>query len=131
MYVLCCNFYKKREKDIFKISGLILLTTLLLLNIIFLTFALTEFFPKKFEADYFYNKRYYIVLGGIALFLIIFYFRYFKITNYDEIVNKIYELNLKKRSLYWISALLYIILSVGTFFTYVIYKGGIKSGWWQ
>ena len=130
MYILCCNFYKKREANIFKVSGLILLGFVFLTNTMLIGYMLPSVFSKRFEIDYVYNNGYYIIFGSEFLFLIVLYLRYFKITNYDEVVNKMYSLTPTKRNIYSITALVYILISIGLFITYVIYKGGIKSGWW-
>lgn len=118
-YILCCNFYKKREANIFKISGLILLSFVFLTDMMLVTFMLTEFFSETFGSDYFYTRRYYIDLGAIPVFLFILYLRYFKITNYDEVVKKMYSLTPNKRNTYCIIALVYIVLSIGSLLIYV------------
>lgn len=38
VYYLCCHFYKKREKDTFKGSGIILMTVALLLNFLLIIY---------------------------------------------------------------------------------------------
>jgi hypothetical protein len=128
MYILCCDFYKKREMDIFKISGLILLALVFLLNITLISFLLPKYFPAIFEDDYLYDRRYYIVFLSDAALLIMLYFRYFKLTSYDEVVSKMYSLKPGKRNGYSIAALFYILLSIGLPLTYAFYKGGIKNG---
>lgn len=127
IYKICCDFYKKRERDIFKISGLILQAVIFLLNIQLISFLLEEFnIIKGLVHDY----RYYIVGFSFPFLLLILYIRYFRITNYDEINNKFYSLSSSKRKFTYICSLLYVLISFISTIGIVFYKGGHINGWW-
>lgn len=127
MYVICCNFYKKREKDIFKISGLLLLTLVFMLNVQLISFILSDF---NLITGSLYDYRYYIVGSSYVIFFTILYIRYFRATNYEEVNNKFYKLDNSRRNLYYTSSVLYVILSFVSTLGYAFYQGGIVSGWW-
>ena len=128
MYIICCDFYRKREADMFKISGLILLVAVFMLNFLLLAILGSGL---KWTLDDIYNYRLYIVTGFVALVGFIFYIRYFHITSYDEVNNKFYKLNITIRNRYYIAALCYIILSILSTIGYAIYRGGAINGWWS
>jgi hypothetical protein len=90
MYIICCDFYKKREKDIFKISGLILLTVVFMLNVQLISFIVEEL---NLVDGSIYDYKYYIVGGSFVFILPILYIRYFKVTSYEEVNNSFYALN--------------------------------------
>jgi hypothetical protein len=129
LYLLCSNFYKKREKDSFKISGLILLTAVFGCNIIFITFMRSHFRPAILNITLIYKLRYHIVGISIALLIVFFYIRYFRITNYDQVYNRFYLLNDSRRAIWYALAILYIVLSFGTMLGYSFYKAWLLSNW--
>lgn len=120
VYLICCNFYRKREKDIFKVTGLLLLTLILMLNISFVLFLAEDYSVLDFEL---YPNRALIVISLMLVLIPILYFRFFKVTNYDEINNRFFRMNLSKRQLYHVSAVMYIFLSIVSCFGYAIYIG--------
>ncbi|KKO91328.1 hypothetical protein AAW12_11110 [Sphingobacterium sp. Ag1] len=126
MYVVCCNFYKKRDKDIFKTSGLILLSAVFMCNIALVFFILRT---KRLFVWSLIEYKYSIL---IFLFVMIscLYLRYFKITNYEEVNNKLYSINRDKMNLYYLMSTLYIILSFASMIGYAFYKGGQVNRWW-
>jgi|GEM_PF-1730191 len=120
VYLICCNFYRKREKDIFKVTGLLLLTLILMLNISFVLFLAEDYSVLDFEL---YPNRALIVISLMLVLIPILYFRFFKVTNYDEINNRFFRMNLSKRQFYHVSAVMYIFLSIVSCFGYAIYIG--------
>jgi hypothetical protein len=129
-YMACCDFYKKRERGIFRTSGLLMLTLVFSLNVLLFLFAFTRFLPEFLTLHSTYKFRYHIAGACLIVFVPFLYLRYFRITNYDEIRHKFDQMNDSKRSYYYIGATFYIILSIALTIGYVIYIGGIKSGWW-
>lgn len=127
MYIICCNFYRKREADIFKISGLILLILVFLLNSVLVLYFGSGY---KWTDEDIYEHKDYISIGFFAIIGLILYLRYFHITSYDEVNNKFYKLDIPVRNKYYIAALLYIILSILSTTGYVLYRGGAINGWW-
>lgn len=125
MYVVCCNFYRKREKEIFRISGLILLTTMLMCNIALILFILMtlELFI------WLLNESKYFLFGRFFLLIIFLYLRYFKFTNYEEVNNRLYRIDRNKMNLYYAISILYIISSFASMIGYAFYKGGQVNGW--
>lgn len=120
VYLICCNFYEKREKDVFKINGLLLLALILLLNISLLLFLMENYSIIDFEV---YSYRYLIIISLMLVLIPILYFRFFKVTSYDEINNRFFLMNLSKRQLYHVSAVMYIFLSIVSCLGYAIYHG--------
>lgn len=127
MYIICCNFYRKREPDMFKGSGLILLVGIFGLNLMLISHLGSGY---KWTDKDLYDYREYIAIGFTAPLAFIFYIRYFRVTNYDEVNNKFFKLNSAVRNRYHIAALFYIILSILSTLGYVIYNGGAGNGWW-
>jgi len=126
-YIVCCNFYKKREKDIFKVSGLILMSLLLTLNITFIFFIIEDL--RLIELSSFQLKLFLILL----LFLIIMpllYLRYFRFTNYNEINNSLYHKYSNIRPKIYVLSIVYTLTSILSTIGYALYKGGIINGWW-
>lgn len=114
----------------FKGSGLILLAGMLMLNAILLTFVAAYFKVEHFATEKLYNQRYYFVFLCLILFLTGLYIRYFRITNYDEINNKLNRLSGFRQKMYYVLGFIYILLSILSTLGYAFYKGGIVSGWW-
>lgn len=129
VYFICCNFYKKREKDAFKINGVILLTLLLGLNVMIVLLLTAD--SRILEHSTVYTFRYYIVGACLLIPIPLLHFRYFRITNYDKIDEIFNHMTDRRKMLYYILSFLYIALSILTALGYVIYRGGIVSGWWS
>jgi hypothetical protein len=127
MYIICCGFYKKREKDLFKISGLILLTVVFMLNVQLISFIVEELNLVDVSI---YDYKYYII-GGVFVFVLpILYIRYFKVTSYEEVNNSFHALNNFNKRKNYVFSVLYIVISFASTLGYAFYKGGHVSGWW-
>ena len=122
LYVVSCNFYKKREAEMFKISGLILLTTVFSCNLVLITFLLPEYF-NNISSSKIYSSRYIIVVVTMATFIILLYLRYFRITNYDDVKSKLDSTAEGFRIMLFLTAIIYIIMSFVTMIGYAVYLG--------
>lgn len=130
LYVVCCNFYKSREKETYKGGGLILLAAVFAMNLLLLSFVLDQFYVGELGDDFIKNTALLIIGFYLILFIPLFYLRYFKITSYDAILSKMNRMDSGKRNSYYIFSILYIILSFVVTFSFIFYKGGAVSGWW-
>jgi hypothetical protein len=129
LYLVCSHFYRKR--DTFKLSGLILLIGVFMMNILLFFFFLIEDSKLKLiDKNYFFINRYYIVFGSISIIGVLTYIRYFLITNYDEIDNWFNSLDDTQKNRRYLLAVLYILISFGSCGGYAIYSGGTVNGWW-
>src|SRR5688572_547058 len=89
-YIVCCDFYRSREKDIFKESGLILLGAVFMMNLMLLTFITEDFFYLDIFISYSSEQMGWVMFGVSIFFVLpLLYFRYFRITNYTAIHTKI------------------------------------------
>jgi len=129
-YITACNFYRKREKNIFKISGLILLAGTILMNFVLVYMIFYNYYKNQINEHVFETIKWSLIGIYFILLLPLLGLRYFKITSYDKVNNKIYSLSSSKRNAYQMCATLYIILSFGVTISYAIYNGGIINGWW-
>lgn len=127
MYVACCNFYKKREKDIFKISGLLLLLLIFIIHILFIAYFSSNMGFINWSP---YKYRVYLIGGNFLFTLPLLCLRYFKVTNYEEINDKLFKKDRKEMNMYLLFASIYIIISIVGALGYVLYKGGQVNGWW-
>jgi hypothetical protein len=128
LYIVCCDFYKNREKDIFKISGAILLTCVFNANIFLVLTLLSN--NKKLGAitvSDLYHLRYYIVIGGMFLFFVLFYLRYFVVTNYDELKVKFDAMDERKKIISIGAAVIYIPSS---FILAILFAANTYYKWW-
>jgi len=126
--MVCCDFYKKREKEIFKISGAILLTCVFNANIFFLLTLLSD--HQKLggiTGSDLYHLRYYIVVGCMLLFFALFYFRYFAVTNYDELKVKFDAMNERKKIISVSASVIYIVSS---FILAILFAANSYYKWW-
>lgn len=114
IYVLCCDFYKRREKNIFKTSGLILLLLLIGLNIL----SIQIFLPSISFIPNLKENKYFTVIFCFVIVLPLIYFRYFQVTNYDEVKDRL-DSSIH-RKLYVILGLIYIGLSLIFSIGYII-----------
>jgi hypothetical protein len=129
LYFLCCNFYKKREKDIFRVSGMILLTAVFGANVMFIFFMVSHFNSEALSTDDIYKSRYYIVGISMLIFMVLLYIRYFRITTYDEVYNRYHALIEEKRKTIHVLAFLYIVFSFAAMFGYAFYRAWLLSNW--
>jgi hypothetical protein len=111
IYLVCCNFYKQRERDIFKVSGLILIAGVINANISTILFILSDSRLGIMSFSYIYSLRYYLVFSGLVLSMGLFYLRYFRITNYEEIKQRFDSMTETSRVLYYVGASFYTIAS--------------------
>ena len=125
LYIVCCDFYRNREKDTFKQSGIILLSAAFTMNLLFLFFVFKENYSINAE-----DAGLYIV--GIYLFILLptLAIRYYKFTNYDKIMSRIYKLSNERKMLYFIPAIIYILCSFILTISFAIYLGGKVKSWW-
>jgi hypothetical protein len=130
LYFVCSQFYKKRESDSFKVSGLILLIGVFTLNTLLLTYLFVNSRFVSINMKDIYLNRHCLVFVFMALFGMLTHIRYFRITNFEEIRDWLYSIHEVKRNLYYSLALIYVILSFISFLSYVFYKGGAVKGWW-
>lgn len=127
LYLVCCDYYRKNEPDLFKFSGLILLSTVFFLNIIFLSIVLSDIVISEHN---FYKYRYYWAWISFLGILLVLYIRYYKMTNYEKVNNKSFSLSESRRNLYYRFSVLYILLSICSTVGIAIYNGGRVKGWW-
>jgi len=129
LYFLCCNFYRKREKDIFRMSGLILLTTVFCCNVMFIFFLISDIRPEILNTEDIYKSRYYIACVSMLVFVTLLYIRYFKVSSYDQVYDKIHYFDEGKRKAIHLLAFLYIVLSFASMFGYAFYRAWLLSNW--
>jgi len=127
LYIVCCDYYKKNEPDLFKFSGLLLLTLVFLLNVILCSILLYDF--KIIDHDPYKYRYYWIGINSLVIFLFL-YLRYYKVINYEDVNNKSFSLSEGRRNRYYRLAILYILLSICSTFGVAIYNGGKVNGWW-
>jgi hypothetical protein len=127
LYLVCCNFYKKRERDSFKASGLVLLSIVFMFNIILLLYVLVDLNLLIFNI---YENRYAAIGGCLLLIIPMLYYRYFRLTNFEDVNNAFYRLTFGKRNLVYFTAIGYVLISIISFIGYAVYKGGMINGWW-
>lgn len=133
IYYLCCIFYRKREMDSFKGSGLILMTGTIIMNIILLTISgQLKFIQEWYDNIIHRNKDYLFFATGVVLIVLIipFYYRFFKITSFEIIENKLKKMASGKRDFVLGIALIYILFSYLFTLGLCIYEGGKKSMLW-
>jgi hypothetical protein len=111
LYIACCNFYRKREKGMFKMSGLILLTATFEFNVVLATLILPKYYSQALSVAMIYKSRYYIVALSFIFFVSILYFRYFRITSYEEASYKLLSLTEGRRRAYYFLSGLYVVAS--------------------
>jgi|LakMenEpi03Aug12_release.lakeMendotaPanAssembly.Ray.scaffolds.fasta_scaffold1021359_2 hypothetical protein len=131
LYIICCDFYKKREKEIFKTSGLLLLTLIFGLNIMLVTFIVSDFKPELLSDLALFKYRYFTVGAFMVVVVSLLYIRFFRITDYDSINDRLNKLDASERNRHYTIGLVYIILSVVSSIGYIVYKGGMINGWWK
>ena len=95
----------------FKISGLILLTATFEFNVVLATLILLKYYGQVLSVATIYNFRYYILALSFVLFVTILYFRYFKITSYEEVNDRLLSLPEDRKRIYYYLSGLYIIAS--------------------
>lgn len=117
LYLVCSDFYKKRERDIYKISGMLLLTCVLLFNLISISFVLSDKRIGFLKQSAVYSMRYHVVFLGISIIISLLYLRYFRLTNYDEVSEKFLSMSNPVKSIYYLGAVAYVVSSflVGLF----------------
>lgn len=120
LFFVCCSFYKRREKNDFRISGLILLSTVFELNVVLVTLVLSSRCRELFTISTVYASRYYIVGACILVFVSVLYIRYFRITSYDEVDDRIQRMSDTKKYFFGLLAILYVVASFIVTISYAI-----------
>jgi magnesium-transporting ATPase (P-type) len=105
----------------FKVSGLILLLMLIGLNIL----SVQIFFQSVPIIPHLKRNKYFIVIVCFAIILPVLYFRYFQVTNYDEVKDRLYSSS--HRKLYVTLGLIYIGLSLIFSLGYIIVAALLKG----
>lgn len=105
----------------FKVSGLILLLMLIGLNIL----SVQIFFPSIPVIPDLKKSKYFIVIFCFVVILPLLYFRYFKVTNYDEVRDRLNSSS--HRKLYVTLGLTYIGLSLILSLGYIIVGALLKG----
>lgn len=95
----------------FKISGLILLTATFEFNVVLATLLLPKYYSEVMSLATVYKSRYYIVALSFMFFISILYFRYFKITSYEEANDKLLSLPEERRRIYYFLSGFYVVAS--------------------
>lgn len=128
LYIVCCDFYRKREPNMFKFSGLILLTLVFNLNITLLSLVIDQI--KIFHHNSYEYHLYWLVIGTLLVFFPL-YIRYYKYTNYEKINNNSFLLSENVRNRYYRFSVMYIVLSIFSTFGTIFYLAGKVEGWWS
>jgi hypothetical protein len=129
LYLLCSNFYKRREKNSFRVSGVILLTGVFVSNVMFISFMVSDFNPEMLSSSSAYKSRYFIVGASMLVFIVLFYFRYFRITNYDKVYSRFDSLTDRTKTIIYTLSVIYVALSFGAMFGYAFYSAWLISNW--
>lgn len=122
IYFACCNFFKRREPHMFKASGLILIATVFMCNSLLILFLIQEN-SLGFNNKGLYEMRYYTVSSFIILFTCLFYIRYYRLTNYEIVYNRIHSLGIIRKNTLYFFAIIYIIASFISCIGYAIWVG--------
>lgn len=128
LYLVCCDFYKKREADMFKFSGVILVTLVFTFNIMFVSLVL---YNGGIMDQNPYDYRYQMVLFCVLPTFLLLLLRYFYVTNYHLVNNKSYLLGERRRGSVYLAAVCYVILSIVSVLATIFYLGGRVNGWWK
>lgn len=127
IYYLCCNFYKGREKYTFKDSGIVLLGSSLLMNVIYIFDLLGElgFYPDFYIKIYSLSKLEMLIILIIVFAIVGFpvCYRYTKITSYDTISRKISKSKSILTNICLLISLIYLLHSFFHIICYFIYMG--------
>lgn len=111
LYLVCSDFYKKREREIYKISGMLLLTSVLLFNLISVSIVLSDNRIGFLKQSAVHSMRYYVVFLGMLVTISLLYLRYFRLTNYDEVSEKFKSMSNPVKSIYYLGAVAYVVSS--------------------
>jgi len=130
LYLVCCNLYKKKEPESFKVSGVIILAGAFMLNVLLLSIIIEENISPLKKATQVYEWRYFLIPIPAFIFISILYYRYFKVTSYENVHNKISSSRSIKHQVSYFLAILYLILSYAGFIFFVAFEGGKVNGWW-
>ncbi len=120
LFLIWADFYQKREPDIFEFSAVLTSTVFIMFNVILIDWLTSDIYGL-FLFDDLYKVPAIIISICVPLL-----FRYFKVTNYIEIQERVNLLGDKKRFYYNI-VYFYMILSIVLNFGYAIYIGPFKG----
>lgn len=122
LYMVCCDFYRRREPDDFKYSGIILLTVVILLNLFFIGLLWDDFINKSFipllEEK---SSRWLLIIGSYIFCGVCLLIRYVKITSYAEIKEYFNTYSINKRRLHYVISVIYILISIVSTLGYVFW----------
>jgi hypothetical protein len=121
-YLICCDFYKKREPDIFKLNGIILLTLVFMLDSFLVYMFLLEN-NGSLKITFFGNGLYFMLVV-VLLLMPTFYIRYSKYMTYEKIDSKLKSMDRRIGVFYYLLSVCFVILSVTVPIIYVIIYGG-------
>lgn len=129
LYLVCCQFYKKREKDSYKSSGLILLAGVFFFNGLGLIFIFS-YGLKILSSNQSYMWEVIAAVTYLVIILPLLYFRYYRKTSYDAILVKANSLSEKTKAFFYLTSLVYVLFSYAAVVAYAFYRGGMVNGWW-
>ncbi len=123
VYYICCLFYKNREKETFKASGLILMVGSVLMNVmLILVLLMTKYAIIEFMLKSRLNQL--LIVFGISLIIgIPLYIRYFRHMPFEKIDQIILALSKTKKIILSMIAIIYLIYSYFFIISYGIYLG--------
>ncbi|MFC6226106.1 hypothetical protein ACFP2F_22880 [Hymenobacter artigasi] len=131
VYLTCCSFYRKKEPYMFKISGLLLLAGVLVMNLILGIFLLQDFGGEAFASGAVSHARWVMIGGYLLIILPALSLRYFKYTEYEHLDFRFQTRSHAERNGYRLASLAYIALSIASTLGYAFYCGGAVSGFWH
>lgn len=121
VYLICYSFYKRYEKSLTELSGQILTSVCLNLNLIILLVILNELF----NVEVFENKWNVIyIIIPVMLIVFIRYNNYKKIQQIEEVFR---SFDSRKRSLLSLSISLYILLSIFGSLIFLVVMGELNN----
>lgn len=126
IYYICCLFYKNREKETFKGSGLILMVGSVLMNVMLIVVLLHSSMTKYAIIEFMIKSRLNQLLIAFGISLIIgmpLYIRYFRHMPFEKIDQIILALSKTKKIILSMIAIIYLIYSYFFIISYGIYLG--------
>jgi hypothetical protein len=121
--MICCDFYKKREKGIFKISGLILMAVMFEFNVILASFIISDYYPEMLAGASIFKSRYYIVISSLLFFMAVLFVKYFRFSSYDDVVQKFNLMSGGQQRKYYWFAVSYLLASFISTIGYAVHMG--------
>ena len=112
IYFSCCNIYLGKEHD-YRVGGIMLLSLTLVLNALYIVTIVPVLYTieKATERHLFDIAPFVIIAFHVLIILPVLFFRYFKVTNYEEICKRNHGMSSKKKNTYNIIYYMYMIIS--------------------